>query len=77
MMRWSSISRVSTFWFVKLDCNERAIVSLPTPGNPFNMTRQPEDLGSWVSIVRECGTTATLLKRHTELVLPQNSTEWD
>jgi hypothetical protein len=50
---------------------------LPTPGNPFNMTRQPEDLGSWVSIVRECGTTATLLKRHTELVLPQNSTEWD
>jgi hypothetical protein len=47
-MRWLSISRVSAF--VNLDCNARAIVSLPTPGKLFKMTKQPGGIGGWVDI---------------------------
>jgi hypothetical protein len=61
-MRWLSISRISTLWFVRLDCNERAIVSFPTLGNPLNKTRQPVDFGIWVNVVGEYAPTATLLR---------------
>jgi len=59
-MRWLSINRVSTF--VRRDCNERAMVNLPTPGKPFNMTKQPESLGVLVDIVGGCRTPVTILE---------------
>ena len=38
------------------------MVNLPTPGKPFNMTKQPESLGVLVDIVGGCRTPVTILE---------------